>query len=201
MLPMLRERRPLVHTRRRLFGAGAALAALGSAAAGAACGPLGQGQSQTGAGARPGTATQPVRFMWQIREGPTYRSLAEWGVEQFKQQVPNATVELSADTTCNFEKTVALMVSDSGPDIFHGWGQLLQQYAGKGVMFNHNDLLKGERAFQTDDFVDYQWKGFVVPGTNFRYGMPTYVNLFVIYYNKSLAQRRGQREPGADLTH
>ena len=193
--PATPRRAPASTRRRHLAG----WAALGGGALGAACNPL--GQAQGGGAARPGAATQPVRFVWQIREGPTYRTLAEWGVAQFKQQYPNATVELSADTTGNFEKTVAMMVADSGPDVFHGWGQLLQQYAGKGVMVNHNDLLKGERAFQTDDFVDYQWKGFVVPGTNFRYGLPTYVNLFVLYYNKSLAQRRGLREPGADLTH
>jgi multiple sugar transport system substrate-binding protein len=139
--------------------------------------------------------------MWQIRDNASYRSLAEWGVGQFKQRYPNATVDLSADTTGNYEKTVALMVSGSGPDIIHGWGQLLQQYAGKGVMFNHNDLLKAEKGFATDDFVDYQWKGFVVPNTNFRFGLPTYVNLFVLYYNASLVQRRGQKAPTADLTH
>ncbi len=185
-------------SRRRLLAGGAGGAALMLAGA---CGSSGQQRQAPESSARVGTASQPVRFMWQIRDNATYRSLAEWGVSEFKKKYPNATIELNADSTGNFEKTVALMVSDTGPDIFHGWGQLLQQYAGKGVMYNHNDLLKGERDFKTDDFVDYQWKGFVVPSTNFRFGLPTYVNLFVLYYNKSLLQSRGQREPNADLTH
>ena len=185
-------------TRRRIVTGAAGLSALALAGA---CAPGAPGQGGAGGGAQPGASTAPVRFMWQIREGPTYRSLAEWGVAQFKQRYPNVTVDLSSDTTGNFEKTVALMVSDTGPDIFHGWGQLLQAYAGKGVMYNHNDLLKAEKSFPTDDFIDYQWKGFVVPTTNFRFGLPTYVNLFVLYYNKSLVQRRGQKEPTADLTH
>jgi multiple sugar transport system substrate-binding protein len=195
---MERAKRNGTITRRRLVTGAAGLSALALAGA---CAPGAPGQGGAGGGAQPGASTAPARFMWQIREGPTYRSLAEWGVAQFKQKYPNVTVDLSSDTTGNFEKTVALMVSDTGPDIFHGWGQLLQAYAGKGVMYNHNDLLKAERSFPTDDFIDYQWKGFVVPSTNFRFGLPTYVNLFVLYYNKSLVQRRGQKEPTADLTH
>ncbi|HEX2037433.1 MAG TPA: extracellular solute-binding protein [Chloroflexota bacterium] len=198
------RRQAPVWRRRLILGAagGGALSVMAACGTGGTAAPSGGSTPAAGAGAtRPAGSTQPVRFMWQIRDSPTYLSLAEWGVQQFKQRFPQATIELSADSTGNFEKTVALMVSGTGPDVFHGWGQLLQQYAGKGVMFNHNELLKAEKDFKTDDFIDYQWKGFVVPSTDFRFGLPTYVNIFLLYYNKSLLQQRGAREPTADLTY
>lgn len=68
-------------------------------------------------------------------------------------------------------------------------------------MYNHNELLRDLKKADIDDFVDFQWKGLVIPNTNFRFGMPTYVNMVVLYYSKSLFAQRGQKEPTADWTH
>jgi multiple sugar transport system substrate-binding protein len=188
-----RERTRL--SRRRILAAGAGAGGLALAA----CGPTpGGGASQSGA---PPGSTQPATLLWQIRSGPTYQQLATWAVGEFQRRRPNVTIEPSADTTGNFEKTTAMMVAGSGPDIFHGWGRLMVQYAAKGVMFNHNDLIKDLKPADVNDFVEYQWKGLVIPTTSFRYGLPTYVNMFVLYFNKALFLRRGQKEPTADWTH
>jgi multiple sugar transport system substrate-binding protein len=184
---------PSAVTRRRMISGAAGTVALG--AIGAQCGT----QAQP-AGTQPSTSKQAT-IEWQIRGGPTYKQLADWATAQFKTRFPNVTVETSADNTGNFEKTTATMVAGSGPDILHGWGQLMVQYAAKGVMVNHNEYVKGLGQADVNDFVDQQWKGLVVPTTNFRYGVPTYVNMFVLFYNKSLFQQRGQREPNADLTY
>jgi multiple sugar transport system substrate-binding protein len=94
-----------------------------------------------------------------------------------------------------FEKTFASLVAGTGPDVIHGWGRLMAQYAGKGVLLNLADLVKGIPAAEVQDFVKQQWDGLVIPTTNFRYGVPTYVNYWVLYYNRTLFQDIGVREP------
>jgi multiple sugar transport system substrate-binding protein len=75
------------------------------------------------------------------------------------------------------------------------------QYAAKGATLNLSDLVKDLKPEDVSDFVDAQWKGMVIPTTSFRYGMPTYVNMFVLYYNKNLFQKQGVPEPTPDWTH
>ncbi|MGI8423205.1 MAG: ABC transporter substrate-binding protein [Chloroflexota bacterium] len=170
------------------------LATTGSAALAAACVP---GQASD---APKAPSTQAFKLLWQINSGAPSAELAKWGIERFKQQYPNATVE-NALSAGNVEATVALMVAGEGPDILHAWGDRFWEYAGKGQLYNHNDLLRDDKKADIDDFVDYHWKGFVIPGTNFRYGMPAYINTMVLYYNKSLFAQRGQKEPTVDWTH
>jgi multiple sugar transport system substrate-binding protein len=93
------------------------------------------------------------------------------------------------------------MVAGEGPDVIHAWGNLLWQFAARGQMYNHNDLIRDMKKADLDDFVETQWKDFVIPGTNFRYGMPMYINMSLLYYNKALFTKRGQMEPTADWTH
>jgi ABC-type glycerol-3-phosphate transport system substrate-binding protein len=96
------------------------------------------------------------RVQWQIRGGPTYKQLADWATEEFRKKFPNITIEASPDTTGDFSRTTATLVAGSGPDIIHGWGQLMVQYASKGVLANMNDFTKSLAKADTDDFVDQQ---------------------------------------------
>lgn len=185
-------------SRRRLLMAASGGAVLALAAACGAAGQTGSGTQESSA--RPGTSTQPVKLLWQIREGPSYEELAKWGASEFKKKYPNATIDFMTEGG-NLDKTLARMVAGDGPDVIHSFGYLMWQYAAKGLTYNHNDLIKDLKKADTDDFVDYQWKGLIIPNTNFRYGMPTYVNMFVLYYNKSLLLKRGQKEPTVDWDH
>jgi multiple sugar transport system substrate-binding protein len=179
-------------SRRRVLGAGASgtMAILA-----AACGPQPAGQTAPRA-----AMTQPFRLLWQIRTTPGYDELVKWGIEQFKKQYPNATVDTTLDAG-NVEKTLTLMVAGDGPDVFHGWGHVMWQYAAKGQMYNHNDLVKDWKKADIDDFAEFQWRGFIIPTTNFRFGLPTYINMMVLYYNRTLFQKRGQKEPTVDWNH
>lgn len=176
-------------TRRGLLRGGAAAGLL----AAAACGPLRPAEGP----AKPAT-TQPVKLLWQIKyNNQTYRQLAESAVGEFRKKYPNATIELMGDEG-NVEKTLTVMVAGEGPDVIHSWGHNFWQYAAKGMVYNHNELIRDYKKADIDDFVDFQWKGFVIPTTNFRFGMPMYINMMVLYYNKSLFAKRGQREPTGD---
>ena len=190
-------------SRRRLMTAGTAGTVGAAGALLAACGGPGAGGSSGGqqTGGQGATGGVNGKIIWQAREGQTYRQLADWAVGEFKKKYPNATVEVSQEATGNFDKTVTTLVAGTGPDILHGWGRLMVQYAAKGVMFNHNDLVRDLKQADIQDFVKQQWDGLVVPTTNFRYGVPTYVNIFPLYYNKSLFQKRGQKEPDESWDH
>ena len=182
-------------SRRRVLAGCASGAAVALAAA---CAPGGG----TPDGAPRASTTQPVRLLWQIRTTAGYDELVKWGIDEFKRKYPNATVDTMIDAG-NVEKTLATMVAGEGPDVLHGWGHVMWQYAAKGQMYNHNDLIRDYKKADIDDFADFQWKGFVIPTTNFRFGMPTYINMMVLYYNRTLsrrAARRSRRPTGTTTT-
>lgn len=196
-------------SRRRILGIGAG--GIGTALL-AACGATGNQASNTSTGAatRPAGSTAPNtqaatsvsgKILWQIRDQPEYEGLSKWAIDEFKKKYPNVTVEASPVNVGNTEKTIAQMVAGSGPDVFQGWNTIQVQYAAKGATMNLTDLAKMLPQADVNDFVDAQWKGMVIPTTNFRYGMPTYVNMFVLYYNKTIFQRRGVAEPTAEWNH
>lgn len=178
--------------RRLVVGTTGGAALIFAAACGAARGPQ--------EGARP-AASQPAKLLWQIKfNNVTYRELAEWAVGDFRKRYPNATIDLMGDEG-NVEKTLTVMVAGEGPDVIHSWGHNFWQYAAKGMLYNHNELIKDYKKADIDDFVDYQWKGFVIPTTSFRFGMPMYINMMALYYNKTLFAKRGQKEPTVDWNH
>ena len=187
-------RRNTAHTTRRGLLRGAA----GLPMAGALVAACGQ-QAAPSEGSK-ATANQPAKLLWQVKGAATYRQLAEWAVGEFRKTHPNITIDLMGDEG-NVEKTTATMVAGEGPDVIHAWGHLLWQFAAKGQMYNHNDLLRDYKKADIDDFAPSQWNSFVIPGTNFRYGMPMYINMGILYYNKALFQKRGQKEPTADWNH
>lgn len=182
-------------SRRRVFG----MAGAGSVAALiAACGPAGGGAGQAGSGA---TGSMSGKIIWQARDPQSYKAVADWAVTEFKRKYPDITVEADQTSTGNFDKTITTLVAGTGPDLLYGWGRLMVQYAAKGVVLNHADLVKGMKAAEIQDFVKTQWDGMVIPTTNFRYGLPNYVNLFMLYYNKTIFQKRGQKEPDDTWDH
>jgi ABC-type glycerol-3-phosphate transport system substrate-binding protein len=177
-------------TRRHLLGAGGAL---GAGTLGAACGA-------DGASAPAAQNSKAFRLLIQVRGTAGYEDLTRWGFDEYKKKYPNATLDTMRDEG-NVEKTIATMVAGEGPDIMHAWGHVMWQMAAKGQLYNHNDLIRDWKPAEIQDFADFQWKGFVIPTTNFRFGLPLYINMMVLYYNKSLFAKRGQKEPTADWNH
>jgi multiple sugar transport system substrate-binding protein len=187
-------------TRRSALGwarkvASGSVAALGLAA----CGTFGDGNASRDAQRM--TAAVSGTVTWQARDAASYKAVADWATGEFRKKFPNITVEIQQDTTGNFEKTIATLVGGAGPDIINGWGRLLVQYAAKGLTVNHNELTRELKQADVQDFVKAQWDGLVIPTTNFRLGIPIYINLFMLYYNKSLLQQRGQKEPDESWDH
>ena len=177
-------------TRRHLVGIGGALAASA----------LGALPGADGSTAPQAQNTRAFRLLIQVRGTAGYEDLTRWGFDEFKKKYPNATLDTMRDEG-NVEKTIATMVAGEGPDIMHAWGHVMWQMAAKGQLYNHNDLIRDWKPADIQDFADFQWKGFVIPTTNFRFGLPLYINMMVLYVNKSLFAKRGQKKPTADWNH
>ena len=182
-------------SRRRLAGMAAGAGALGFLAA------CGRSSGNAERSAQASIASVSGKILWQARDPQTYKVVADWAVGEFKKKFPNITVDADQTSTGNFDKTITTLVAGTGPDILYGWGRLMVQYAAKGVVMNHKDLVKDWKAADISDFVKSQWDGVVVPTTDFRFGIPNYVNLFMMYYNKTLFQKRGQKEPDENWDH
>jgi multiple sugar transport system substrate-binding protein len=185
-------------TRRRLLGG---MTASGAAALAAACGAGGAGGgAQQAAG---GTAAEaPAKLLWAIRSGPTYEDLAKQGIALFKQRFPKVDIEYTDGTASGWQdKLLTTWASGSGADVFQAWDDNFWRFYANGAVVNVNDLLKDYKKADIDDFVKGQWNGFQIPTTNIRFGMPTYINTGVLYFNRNTFRRAGVKEPDNTWTY
>jgi multiple sugar transport system substrate-binding protein len=140
----------------------------------------------------------PARLVWQIRGGPTYEDLVKTMLPAFKAEHPNVTVEYAASGAGNNEKTLTLMIAGEGPDVFQNWPPGIWELSAQGQVQNLNEYTRDLRKADVDDFIRYQWETVQIPTTSFRYGLPTYVDMDVLFYNKALFGQRGAKEPTAE---
>ncbi len=170
----------------------------GAAALAAACG--GPSTGQPAGGGTSGTA--PAKLLWAIRSGPTYEDLAKQGIALFKQKFPNVDIDYVDGTASGWQdKLLTGWAGGAGADVFTAWDDNFWRFYANGAIVNINDLLKDYKKSDIDDFVKGQWNGFVIPNTNVRFGMPTYINTGVLYYNKNTFRKAGVKEPDATWTY
>jgi multiple sugar transport system substrate-binding protein len=181
-------------TRRKLLGAAAVS---GAASLAAACGAGGAAPPSAGSAA----ADAPAKLLWEIRGGPTYEELVKQGIALFKQKFPRVDIEYFPKEGDWQGKLLAGWASGSGADIFQAWDDNFWRFYANGAIVNINDLLKDYKKSDIDDFVKGQWNGFVIPNTTIRFGMPTYINTGVLYYNKNTFRKAGVKEPDATWTY
>lgn len=178
-------------TRRRV------IAAAGGAALLAACGPAGGDATQP-----PTTASDtPAKLLVKIRSGPTYEQAFKEGITLFRQKFPKVEIDYFPEQSGWPEKLMAGWAAGDGADVFQAWDDHFWRFAANGALVNINDLLKDYKKADLDDFVKGQWAGFQIPHTNIRYGMPTYINTGVVYYNRNTFRKAGVKEPTATWTY
>lgn len=181
-------------TRRRFVAAGAGTAAFPIMACNTNAGP-----SDTGIATK---TLAPAKLLWMLREPRP--ELVQWGVNEFKRQHPNVTVETMEGASSEAETlrlTFTRIAAGDGPDISMGFGSILWQCAAKGIVMNLTPLVKDMKKADVDDFMSYQWNGFVIPTTTFRYGIATDSSFSFLSYNKGLFQQRGEGVPNANWTY
>src|SRR5690349_8170673 len=125
------------------------------------------------------------KIIWGHRSQPSYDELAQQALPIFKQKFPKIEVEYQPVTGTWNEKFTASWAADSGPDVFEGWDQWFWQFGAKGILVNINDQLRDMKKADLDDFAQWQWEGFQIPNSKFRYAMPKYINMGVVYVDKT----------------
>lgn len=177
-------------TRRRL------VATAGLASAAVACAPAAGPAQNVGS-----TADAPAKLLVKIRAGVTYDQAFKEGITLFNQKFPKTTVEYFPEETGWPEKLMAGWAADAGADVIQAWDEHFWRFTANGVLVNINDHLKDMKKADLDDFIKGQWDGFQIPGTNFRFGIPTYINVGVLYYNKNTFARNGVKVPDNTWTY
>ncbi|HEX2036819.1 MAG TPA: extracellular solute-binding protein [Chloroflexota bacterium] len=195
----------LRHGPSRFPGRGGWTRRLALRAAGVAAGGALAASCAPGAGPGPAapntTADTPAKLLVKIRSGPTYEAAFKEGVNQFKQKFPKIEIDYFPEESGWPEKLLAGWAGGAGADVFQAWDSHFWRFAASGVLVNINDLLRDFKKADLDDFVKGQWNGFQIPETNIRFGLPTYINTGVLYYNKNTFRKAGVKEPDSSWTY
>jgi hypothetical protein len=145
----------------------------GAAPLAAACAAGGATPQSAGSAA----AEAPAKLLWEIRGGPTYEELVKQGIALFEQKFPRVDIEYFPKEGDWQGKLLAGWASGSGADIFQAWDDNFWRVYANGAVVNVNDLLKDYKKADLDDFVKGQWNGYVIPGTNIRFGVEAVLRL------------------------
>jgi multiple sugar transport system substrate-binding protein len=124
---------------------------------------------------------------------------------EYKARFPrvSATWEPNPPTTDGVDwvaKLVAAMAGGAAPDIYGPWGDLYAKFAGAGGVENVETYTRRLKASDVQDFAKWQWDAFAAFAPGVRVGLPRYINIIVLYYNKDLFDQAGARPPTADWT-
>ena len=184
------------------------------AACGAAVQPGGQAQVPTAAsGQQPAQATaqppadkapgtNPATLRWEFRVSQEDLDRAKASLEKFTAKNPTITVnmELAPDQQRD-EKLVTAMVGGTAPDVFEAWGDIVYKFADKGQVLDLQPYVDADLT-QDDikDFYKWQWDGFA-EFNQIRFGMPKYVNIMCVWYNKDLFDAAKVPYPEKSWTH
>lgn len=183
-------------TRRTTLTGGVALA---GALAGAACGP-GGAAAPTYSG-----STAQIRVQGGIGSNPGLGDHWDEALAEFRAKYPRitATWEPNPPTTETGDwvtKLVAAMAASAAPDIYGAWGDLYAKFLGAGGVENVEPYVRRIKASEIGDFAKWQWDAFAAFASGVRVGLPRYINIIVLYYNKDLFDQAGVKYPNANWT-
>ncbi|HXF60950.1 MAG TPA: substrate-binding domain-containing protein [Caldilineaceae bacterium] len=185
---------------RRTFLQGAAASGLGLTLAGCAAPaqpPAGGEQSDE---ATPATDVVTIRFM--SRAGPDNNPNAQRVLdEDFSSEHSNIKVQLEPAPDDFEQKLLAQMIAGDANDIFEAWGNIFYNWLQRDLLLDVQPYVDRDLSDEAiADYNEFQWTGLVMRGPNgdVRVGMPKYINIMTITYNKDLFDKYGVDYPPAD---
>lgn len=158
------------------------------------------GNAQPAAQASAKTPTGNVR--WQFRgSADDLKGAQKFLDDTFGKQNPNIKVSIEPAPDSRDEKLVAAMVGGNAPDVFESWSDNVTQFADRGQVQDVEPLVKQDyKADDLKDFYPWQWRDFVLP-SKIRFGLPKYVNVMFIWYNKDIFDKAGVKPPDETWNH
>jgi multiple sugar transport system substrate-binding protein len=183
--------------RRAVLAKGALLGAVATA-----CGPGAGGGDAARTYA--GDAAQ-VRVQGGVGINPGVGDHWDEAMAEFKAKFPRVTTtwEPNPPTTdgANWQaKLKAAMAAGAAPDIFGPWGNWFAEFLQFGGIENVEPYVRRVKAADIQDFAKWQWDAFAAFAPGVRVGLPRYINIIVLYYNKDLFDQAGVQYPTASWT-
>jgi multiple sugar transport system substrate-binding protein len=172
-----------------------------------AMGPLATACGPNGGAAVPAYSggTAQIRVQGGIGNNPGLGDHWDEALVEFKDKFPriSATWEPNPPTTDAGDwtiKLIAAMAASAAPDLYGAWGDLYAKFAGAGGVENAEPYVRRMKAAEVADFAKWQWDAFAAFAPGFRVGVPRYINIIVLYYNKDLFDQAGVKYPDANWT-
>ncbi len=119
----------------------------------------------------------------------------------FGRQFPDVQVTVEPAPDDRDKQMLAGMSAGNAPDVFDTWRDDVVKYADRGQVLDIEPFV--QRDLSVDDVADYftwQWQDFVLP-SGMRFGMPKYVNLMAVWYNRDMFDQAGLAPPDDTWTH
>lgn len=183
--------------------AGAALAACGATPAPAATAPQATKAPEAAATTAPtaapaaGKAKTKVRLMDRPHSEYAAGKLPEVIAQSFGVDNPDIEVSYEPAPDQWEEKLITAMAGGNAVDIFQAWPDIFYEWTEKKLVLDVQPYVdKDLTADEIKDYIEAQWKWLVIRGI--RVGMPKYVDMRFIMYNKDLFDKQGVKYPPAD---
>jgi multiple sugar transport system substrate-binding protein len=146
-----------------------------------------------------------VRVQGGIGSNPGVGDHWDEAMAEFKARFPRitATWEPNPPTSegLNWQaKLKAAMAAGTAPDIFGPWGNWFAEFLQAGGVENVEPYVRRVKQSEIQDFAKWQWDAFAAFAPGVRVGLPRYINIIVLYYNKDLFDKAGVRYPTATWT-
>jgi multiple sugar transport system substrate-binding protein len=121
--------------------------------------------------------------------------------QYFTSMYPNVSVTVEPQPENRDEQLVTSMIGGNAPDVFDTWRDDVARYDAVGQVLDVQALV--DRDFTPEaiaDYFEWQWADFILP-SGIRFGLPKYVNMMAIWYNRDLFEQNGIAPPDDTWTH
>lgn len=135
----------------------------------------------------------PVTLTIYFRGGELQSELVQHWIEEFEQANPDILIDWQIAT--GLSELPVRIASGLGPDVMEMWGATAKDLADNGFLLDLNPYI--ERDWTDEDLNDFfpaSWAaGRLISGPNagMQYGIPSYANLFLMYYNETIFSEAG----------
>ncbi|MGQ9556209.1 MAG: extracellular solute-binding protein [Anaerolineae bacterium] len=143
-------------------------------------------------------AGEKATIRWQ--DWPDWEPKMDQLMNLIATELPDINVEFEPLGEGFEDKTLAMMVAGTAPDVITGWGPVFRKWAEKGQLLDLQPFVDRDLSpEQLADFHKWQWDGMVDRVTKIRFAVPYYINLIMLYYNKQAFDEEGVPYPDKDM--
>ncbi|MGQ9555557.1 MAG: extracellular solute-binding protein [Anaerolineae bacterium] len=138
-----------------------------------------------------------VRFMDRPHSEYAAEKLPGLIKDSFMAENPDIEVSYEPAPDQWEEKLITAMAAGNAVDIFQAWPDIFYQWTERNLVLDVQPYVDKELTEDDiKDYIDAQWKWLVIRGI--RVGMPKYVDMRFILYNKDLFDKQGVAYPPQD---